>query len=428
MHRKIAALRRGSLERARRLVGILAWLRLFAVGGQALTVLVVASVLRLDLPLAPLATGMAVLALFNVFACWRLTKPWPVTLAEAFGHVAVDLAGLAWLLFWTGGANNPFTPLLVIPIALAAAALPARYVVVVALLAAGLYALLIPVHVPLPPLHGDSDMRISLHILGSAISFVVTAVLLSVFISRLARGLRDREIDVRRERERALRDEGILAIASQAAGTAHELNTPLSTIQTLVGELQREHADDPELAEDLALLAGQAHRCRDILRELVAVGRGQLAGTRKTLALDALIKDVTNQFALLRPEVRLEVVRRVEGRLEFDADPNLRHAIINLMCNAADASLAAGRPEVALEVAADGTMLALDVRDHGAGIPAGGGTAFQTSKQHGLGLGLALANATAERLGGSLLAVPVPGGGLVQQLRIPLSPIEERTR
>jgi two-component system sensor histidine kinase RegB len=137
------------------------------------------------------------------------------------------------------------------------------------------------------------------------VNFVVTAAVLAFFIARLARALRAREAEVRHERERTLRDEGILAIATQAAGTAHELNTPLSTIRTLLGELQREQAGNAALAADLDLLAGQAQRCRDILRELVAVGSRQLAGTREPMSLATLLDQSENQFRLLRPEVNL---------------------------------------------------------------------------------------------------------------------------
>jgi two-component system sensor histidine kinase RegB len=70
------------------------------------------------------------------------------------------------------------------------------------------------------------------------------------------------------------------------------------------------------------------------------------------------------------------------------------------------------------------------VRDHGKGssIAPGTGTSFQTSKQHGLGLGLALAHATAERLGGELRAEQQPDGGLLQRLRTPLHARPATTR
>ncbi|WP_379988404.1 ATP-binding protein [Dokdonella soli] len=423
------ATRSGFFDRARQLTETLAWLRLCAVSGQASTVAIVALVFGMAIPVAPLSLGIVTLAVFALFAFWRLRQPWPVSLPEAFGHVAVDIGVLTWLLYFSGGATNPFVSLLVMPIALAAAALPLRYVAAVALLAAACYLLLIPWHVPLPPQHIVGTGDFNLHVAGMAINFTVTAGVLAFFIARLARALREREADVQRERERALRDEGILAIATQAAGTAHELNTPLSTIRTLLAELQREQPAGSALAADLALLSGQAERCRDILRELVAVGSRQLVGTPQRLALPAFVHDCENQFGLLRPEVELRVTLDPDADARvIEAEPNLRHALINLLSNAADASLAAGASTIELGVAADADEVEFRVRDHGTGggIGPGTGIAFKTSKRDGLGLGLALAHATAERLGGELTAQTLAEGGLLQRLRVPLAAADNR--
>ena len=414
---------RTGFHNARELTWTLAWLRLCAVAGQALTDVVVAFWMQLPIPIAGLALGIALLLVFALAVFWRLRQPWPVTSIEAVAHIAVDIAALTWLLYLTGGATNPFVSLLVLPITLAAAALPLRHVAIVALLAAACYLVLIPWHVPLPMLHAHEGGDFNLHILGMAINFVITAAALSFFVTRLARMLRARERDVQRERERALRDEGILAIATQAAGAAHELNTPLSTMRTLLAELKREHADDRGLADDLELLAGQAERCRDILRELVALGSRQLAGTPQRMSLAAFVRDSESRFHLLRPEVELSI--RIEGDAEareIEAEPSLRHALINLLSNAADASLAAGSARVELNVAANAAQVEFGVRDFGAGTEAElvARSAFQSSKRDGLGLGLALAHATAERLGGELRAELQSDRGLLQRLRVPL--------
>jgi two-component system sensor histidine kinase RegB len=429
MNATTTAIRRGYFQRARGLAETLAWLRLCAISGQALTVAVVALVLRMPIPVVPLTLGIAALAAFALFAFWRLRRPWPVTLAESFGHVAVDILVLTYLLYWSGGATNPFVSLLVMPIALAAAALSLRYVAAVAVLASTCYLMLIPWHVALPSLHSAHMGEFDLHVAGMSVNFVVTAAVLAVFIARLARALRAREGEVQRERERTLRDEGILAIATQAAGTAHELNTPLSTIRTLLVELQREQAGNPALAADLALLAGQAERCRDILRELVAVGSRQLAGTPERLSLQQFVDGCEHQFRLLRPEIVLTIAFEGDaGTRIIEVAPDLRHALINLLSNAADASLAAGALEIELHVAVAPRRAEFAVRDHGSGIAPMAGVAFQTSKRDGLGLGLALAHATAERLGGDLAAQTLPDGGLLQRLRVPLVAIDNPTR
>ncbi len=416
-----ATIRLGFFQRARGLAETLAWLRLVAIAGQALTIAVVALWFRLPIPVVPLTLGIGALGLFALFAFWRLEQTWPFTLAEAFAHVAVDILVLTYLLYWTGGIENPFVSLLVIPVALAAAALSLRYVAAVALLASACFVALVAWHEPLPPLRVARHAAADLHVAAISANFVATAAVLAFFIARLARALRAREAEVRHERERTLRDEGILAIATQAAGTAHELNTPLSTIRTLLGELQRERSADPALAADLVLLIGQADRCRDILRKLVEVGSRRLAGTPERLSLAAFVDACEHQFRLLRPEISLAIAfDEGAGERWIEAEPDLGHALINLLSNAGDASLAAGSAEVELRVAVADGLAGFTVRDHGAGIAAGHGAAFKTSKQHGLGLGLALAHSTAERLGGELAAHPAEGGGLVQRLRVPL--------
>ncbi len=424
-----AATRLGFFQRARGLAETLAWLRLVAIAGQALTVAVVALGLDLPIPVVPLALGIGALGLFALFAFWRLEQPRPFTLAEAFAHVAVDILVLAYLMYWTGGGDNPFVSLLVIPMALAAAALSLRYVAAVALLASTCFVALMVWHEPLPTLHAARFAAMDLNVAAVSVNFVVTAAVLAFFIARLARALRSREAEVQRERERTLRDEGILAIATQAAGTAHELNTPLSTIRTLLGELQRERAGDAPLATDLALLVGQAERCRDILRQLVEVGGRRLAGTPERLPLATFVDACENQFRLLRPEVSLTIAfDGTAGEHLIEAVPDLGHALINLLSNAGDASLAAGSAEIELHVAVADRHAEFMVRDHGAGIAPGMGAAFATSKAHGLGLGLALAHSTAERLGGELTAHAADGGGLLQRLRVPLPPNDNRRR
>jgi two-component system, sensor histidine kinase RegB len=419
----------------RELALTLAWLRGCAIVGQALTVLIVAHALSLAIPETALLAGIGVLGAFALFAWWRLQQPWPVGEAEVVGHLAVDTGVLSILLYLTGGATNPFVSLYIVPVALAATALSARYLACAASLACGAYLALLLWHVPLPDAFqhsahargtaffsgGDFD----LHVLGMAVNFAITTVLLGFFIWRLARRLRARETSMQRERERALRDEGILAIATQAAGAAHELNTPLSTIRTLLAELRREHAGATPLRDDLDLLSSQAERCRDILRELVAVGAAHLGDNEKILSVEAFISDCADRFRLLRPTINLEVaIDDVVRALPLRVAPDLRHALINLLNNAADASHLRQSTQVNFYAKRVAAQIEFGIRDFGPGLTSAArqaaGLRFFTSKRDGLGIGLALTNATAERLGGRLGAQSASGGGTLTRLRLPL--------
>jgi two-component system sensor histidine kinase RegB len=396
----------------------LAWLRFSAVIGQTATVLFVSQWLGITLDTPHLYAGIALLGAFALAVRWRLAQPWPVAAGELMLHVAIDTIVLGWLLFLTGGATNPFAALLLLPITLVATALSPRHVLAVALMSLGTYLVLLRWNQPLPPLGSG------LHVLGMAMSFLISACLLGWFISRLALVLRDNQTLAQRIRERALRDEGFLAIATQAAGAAHELNTPLSTMRTLITELRREHTDGV-LAEDLALLDSQVERCRDSLRELVAAGKAQLAQTGERRRLGEFVADCEHRYGLLRPEVALALdLPPAAAALDVVVPAGLRHALLNLLNNAADASLANEADRIALQIRLDGDLLEFCVRDEGAGFAAGMaaalGNPFQSSKSTGLGIGLALADATAERLGGTLSARETGASGVETVLALPL--------
>lgn len=414
----------------RQLVATLAWLRLCAIAGQALTVLLVSSGLGLPIAVAPLFAGIGALAIFSLFVFWRLRQSGPIGMMQPVAHIAVDTLVLGYLLYLTGGASNPFVFLLLMPITLAATALPLRSVAIVAALSSATYLLLMFFHVPLPQMHGGEPMRgINLHLAGMAISFAITAGMLGFFIARLARALRAQQAEAELERERALRDEGILAIATQAASTAHELNTPLSTIRTLLVELGREHREDANLAADIGLLAGQADRCRAILKDLVKFGSNQLAGVAESMSVLEFADSARRSINLLRPEIDIRLhVDEATGSRTIAVVPALQHALINLLNNAADASLANGEARIELEAGGDDRILELDIRDFGAGMQAAQqrkpGLRFESTKRDGLGLGLALANATAERFGGTLSGTVAAGGGTRQRLRLPLATLE----
>jgi two-component system, sensor histidine kinase RegB len=412
----------------RELAQMLARLRACAVAAQIATVFVASRVLGIEIAQAAIFAGVAVLAAFATFVWWRLRQPWRVGEAEVVAHFAVDIGVLCYILYLTGGATNPFITLYLVPVGLAATALSPRALAAVVALALSAYVLLMFDYRPLPALHQhDSDAQFNLHVLGMGINFAISAALLGFFIWRLAQTLRERDTQAQRERERALRDEGILAIAIQAAGAAHELNTPLSTLHTLLAELRRSYQGDTQTADDLALLSEQTQRCRDILRELVAVGTAQLNQTPQTVTLDDFVDGCAERFRLLRPEVDLVVRRHSDSNdLVLRITPGgLQNALVSLLNNAADASASRDSALVELAAGRNGNAIEFGVVDQGGGLAEslreGAGLRFFSDKRDGLGLGLALANATAERLGGSIIVDTASDGGSITRLRLPLT-------
>jgi two-component system sensor histidine kinase RegB len=389
---------------SRALVTTIAWLRPCNALGQALAVVVAVVWLRITVPIAPLAAGIGALVLATPLAFWRLRQRWPVGEAEAFCHVAFDILLLGWALYFTGGASNPFITLLLVPTALAAAASSAKVTISVTALAAAVYGVLIFRYIPLPdmPLHGDG---FRLHLIGMTINFMLAVLLLAVFVGRMSASLNRQREATRQLRERALRDEGILAIATQAAVAAHRLNTPLSTLRTLLPELGRGREDDGALGDDLKVMSGEVERCRDILREMIEYGRGQLAGTTQRTTLGAYLDGCVERFRVLHPEAEITAnVASVLRAQPIEAPAGLAHALLNLMQNAFDASRRRGSSAVIVAADADGKQVEFVIGDHGDGFPEARtpGLAASSSKPDGLGIGLALARATVERMHGEL--------------------------
>ncbi len=402
----------------------LAWLRLTAIAGQTMAILFVAYMVPLAIPVRALLAGVGALLVFEIAMLMRLRLRWPVTEVEVIAHIAVDVLVLGYLLYLSGGAGNPFVTLLLVPIALAAAALSRAGIAAVAMLSGAIYGLLLHWSRPLPVMTAGRVSDATLHEIGMAIDFAIAALLLGIFIARLAGALRGEQLRLQRLHERALRDEGILAMATQSAGAAHELNTPLATLRMLLHELIPAPSTCEPLREDLKLMAQQVDRCSEILRDLVAVGRAQLDGDSENLSLGDFVQRCTDRFQLLRPEAdTLVQLDSADADWPVRIPAGLQHALINLLNNALDASAQLGSTQVALSARRGTRCLEFRVRDHGPGFadPSRSPDSLGVSdKDHGLGIGLALAEATADRLGGDLDAGNAAGGGAEIRLRLPL--------
>jgi two-component system sensor histidine kinase RegB len=377
-------------------------LRWLSIAGQALVIAAVPWLLPLHLPWLPMAGGVAALLAFNLWARRRAGAASP---AAVLGHLSFDIAVLAWQLYWSGGPANPFVSLFIVPIALATALLPARAVLATAGIAVLAYSLLWLDHQPLPHVHGEFD----LHLLGMWLNFLLTAAVLAFFGTRLATELARQRAALAAERERGARDEGLMAVATLAAGAAHALNTPLATLSVVLADLRDGVADiDREaLQDDLALMAAQVDACRSAVGQLVSDARAE-PGAAAPSRLDVRLDEALARWRLLRPgfDARLELSPDAAA-LPVTADRSLDYLVLNLLDNAADASRSAGSDRILLREQRRDGVLAMDFLDEGPGL-AVAPPRFESGKPGGLGLGFALAARVCEQFGGAL--APVPGG------------------
>jgi two-component system sensor histidine kinase RegB len=391
-------------------------LRWLAIAGQAITIAVVLGPMRVPLAAAPLWGAVAVLALFNVYATWRAMRGGEARPAEVFAHLAVDIAVLTGQIGWSGGIENPFSSLFLLPIAMSILVLPGSWVWATAAISIAGYGVSAAVARPLPHVHSLMGDVFNLHMAGMLVNFLISAAVMLVFFARVAAAWRAREREVASLRERFARNEGIIVLATHAASVAHELNTPLATLTLMTDDLaDRSTGAD---REELVSMQGLIAQCRDRVRELAMPA----ASGASALAQPVKLESIIDRWQLVRPSIELRRAGTATG--EELVNPAAGHLLLALLNNAADAGEHAGHRAVDLSLDAQAGTLSGHIRDYGPGfnqtVPLLPGTLFRTSKPDGLGIGLALSHATVESLGGELSMQQAAGGrGVTVSFRLP---------
>lgn len=393
-------------------------LRWGAVAGQVITILLAGRFLRSPLPVTAMLGVCAALALANLGVhLWLERGGRPTDRACALNLLA-DILALTALLALSGGTENPFALLYLVHITIGAVILPARFSM--GLAAASVLAYsgmpLLPAH-PLA-LAGDASL---VDLRGRWIAFVVAAAFISTFSLRMSESLRRREEELDRARSDAEAGERLAALGTLAAGTAHELNTPLGTIQILAGELAAQL--EGERRDEAAEIRRQVQRCKAIIGNMLAPRGGEDLEEPKEFEVAPVLEAAVRRWQEGRPGPKPQLsigpdVVRARARLPVRS---FERAIANLLDNAAQAS--ARQVRVALGRLDD--LLELTVSDDGVGVPEPllrrMGEPFFTTKEpgQGTGLGLYLARHVVERQGGEMRVESREGSGTRVTLSMP---------
>jgi two-component system sensor histidine kinase RegB len=397
----------------RRLLGV----RALLLAALSVAVLAVHYGLGLALPLAPLLLIIAGLVAVTMAAGWRLQRhPGALRERELAVQLMVDVAGLTALLYFTGGWTNPLVSLYLVPIAVAVIMLDrTRTWTIMAMTVVG-YSLLVLYHRPVAVTEHHHLDSFTLHVAGMWLTFVLAAALITAFGTNMMSQLRARERALAAQREENLRNEQIIGVATLAAGTAHELSTPLSSIAVIASELaeQTRGADRAQLQTLLAQVA----ICRETLGRLRMTASGEQS---VSLPVDVLLEQLAAKLAVYRPRSRLHLT--CEGGPgpvpEIRAESTLQQALLNLLDNAS----AVSEHPVECRVRWSEDTLEVHILDQGPGFDTH--RTEVAANQNGLGMGLLLANASIERHGGQVSLRKRSGGGAHVLVTLPSHRLQE---
>ncbi|QUD89660.1 ATP-binding protein [Phenylobacterium montanum] len=407
----------------RRNLTLLVQLRWIAVAGQVTTIAVVEWGLRVRLPLRDLAVVLAVFVAGNIVSLVRLRRPEPVTNRELFFTLSFDAMILTALLYLSGGATNPFTSLYLLQVILGAVLLDAwsswSMVGVASLCMLGLSWRHRPLGLP-----SDGPGLFDLYLRGAFIGLTLDAVLLAIFISRISANLRRRDERLAALRQRAAEEDHIVRMGLLASGAAHELGTPLATLDVILGDWRRMKKlnQDPEIVAEIEEMQSEVARCKAIVTGvLVSAGeaRPEAAGVS---TLKRYLADLFEDWRARRAPQHAVYEDGLAADPRIVADSAFKQALNNLLDNAFEAS-----PEgLWMRARLDDDLLTVSIQDAGPGFTpetlAEVGKPYNSTKGRlGGGLGLFLVVNVVRKLGGRLDVRNRRGGGAEAVVQLPLS-------
>jgi two-component system sensor histidine kinase RegB len=406
-----------------------AWLRWVAVLGQLTTVMTVYFWLKIQIEIQPILGTIALTGLTNLIyqlftamtSRREISRDWPWEMIVT-GVMAFDLLLLTALLYYSGGLMNPFCVFFLVNMCLAGVTLSPRSTGILLNVEIACCVFLIFYNVPVPELlHGLGihEFRqwptFALMQYGMLIAITTCSLVIAYFTTILSTTLRQRDQELRDAEMLRARGEKLEALGTLAAGAAHELSTPLSTIAIVSKELDREMQKTtlPAIVrEDIQLIRNEVDRCSEILNRMSAKAGRQTIESLVTFSAQDLADEIDSGLAD-HARVRWEYTPDVENFNLHGPLILMSQALRGLIHNALEASAPAGEVFCQYDLlssnghASQRRFIKLIISDSGPGmspeILKRVGEPFFTTKPtgKGMGLGLFLCRSVIERLGGT---------------------------
>src|SRR5271163_15073 len=309
-------------------------LRWLAVLGQLVTIFIVVQGLEFDVEVAPCVTIVGLSALLNLALQIAFNPMQRLEPAYAAALLALNIIELAGLLYFTGGLENPFAFLFLVPVLISATVLPVRLTLALGVLAVACASVLVFVHLPLP---WDADEPLVLppiYLFGVWLSIVVAIGVTSLYAFQVTEEARKLSDALAATELVLAREQHLTQLDGLAAAAAHELGTPLSTIFLISRELEQSVRDKPQLSVDIKTLREQAQRCRDILAKITQLSSSGAPFDR--MPLSALIEETVAPHRDF--DVAIKVRIAVSGTAEPAGarNPAILYGIGNILENAVD--------------------------------------------------------------------------------------------
>ena len=354
---------------------------------------------------------MGLSALANILASLFFPQSKRLSELENVFMILFDLFQLAFLLFLTGGLNNPFSFLLVAPVVVSAAALKKKSTIIIGSAAVLIVTLLSYFFVPLETLSGKTLNIPDIFLFGNWVAIGTGIVFLAFYSNRVTSELNTMSDALFATQAALSREQKLTDLGGVVAAAAHELGTPLATIKLTSSELIEELKNFPELLDDAMLIRDQADRCGNILNSMGGTGKDDLQMHQTLLA--EIIREAAEPHSQRGVTIETKISDGHKGGIDepyIIRRPEIIHGLRNMIQNAVDFATS----KVWVESSWTKESITITISDDGYGYPPNLlgrlgdpflGAKIGKENRHGyegMGLGLFIAKTLLERTGAKI--------------------------
>jgi len=246
---------------------------------------------------------------------------------------------------------------------------------------------------------------------------------LKAFSTQMEEKIRKITTDLRRTEAQLIRTEKLAALGQLAAGIAHEIRNPLTSINILIHSFMEGLSPQDARSEDLKVIGEEIHRINQIVDQFLRFARPSPPLLEKA----GVVPIFEETLQLLRPQIERQ---RISVQKDFRPLPpvpidreQMKQVILNLLLNGLQAMLQGGQLRLTGEVSGDGQWIKLFVQDSGIGIPPEHMNRlfdpFFSTKEGGIGLGLSIAHRIVDQHHGRIEVESAPEKGTLFIIWLP---------
>jgi len=337
-------------------------LRWMAIVGQYITISTVYFVFDFNFPFYFCTGAILVGAITNFYLQFYIKENQLNNFSSTF-FLFYDLLQLSILLYFTGGITNPFTILIIVPAIVSSTLLTLRSTINLSIFTIINLIVLTIYYKPLP--HSDNFKFIvpDYYLYAIPISIIIGLVLLTYFGFRFGVESRKRTHALNKLELILAKEHELESIGLQAAAAAHSLGTPLSTINVVAKELEKEIGKNSHHSKDINLILSQTKRCSEILKNL---SQDQLKEDNfvRNIKISDLIDEIVRSFSEISEKKILLINEGNKLDREINRTLEITYGLRNFIGNAVKYS----NTTVEVKFKNNNTITEVEISDDGPGF------------------------------------------------------------